>query len=59
MKRSNQWPDRADHEEWRHLYEERAAIMEHHGGLTREEAEAAARAEMLEAWASCSDLVIY
>lgn len=34
----------SDDEANREAYEERAAIMEYDGGLTREEAEAAARA---------------
>lgn len=35
-----------DFDEWRDLYEERAAIAKHDGGLSRQEAEALARAEV-------------
>lgn len=34
-------------EPWREWYEERAAIREHDGGMTRPEAEAAALAEVV------------
>ena len=36
-RRTEDWP-----EDWRHRYEERAGIMEYHGGLKRAEAEAKA-----------------
>ncbi|MFL5329875.1 MAG: hypothetical protein ACJ8C4_13280 [Gemmataceae bacterium] len=36
-------------DDWRHHYEERAAIMEYDGGLAKEHAEAVAVADTLEA----------
>jgi len=44
-------------EEWREAFEERAGIMEFEGGLSREEAEAAARESLREMLPSRSEPV--
>lgn len=44
------YPPTSDRDEWRHLYEERAAILEYCGGMPRAEAEAEAREALTKAY---------